>query len=206
MAYQQLAVIEAAVNNDVVSFTTAPEDIATAARNAKAALAAREQAEAQLRDAQNNARDIEARYKDTAADAVNAKVEMPSKAEMEAAEIEAIAANKRNMLAAADYNTAIGELFNKLSDPERRAAWLANMTTTASKLQATLESDKAGAIAAADEYAQLVALSWFIGQFGEYMTPPELNLPQLSATRAQLLATQLYKTPVAMPSTVVAAG
>ena len=184
MGYQELAIAEAAINNDVVDFSTAPEDIATAARNAKEALAARELAEAELRDAQNNARDIEARYKETAADAVNAKVEMPSKAEMEAAEIHAIAANKRNMLAAANYNTV----------------------TAAKKLQATLEGDKAGAIQAADDYAKLVALSWWLGQFGEYMNPPVLELPQLSVTRAQLLASQIYKTPEPTANTGTISG
>ena len=203
MGYQELAIAEAAINNDVVDFTTAPEDIAAAARNAKEALAARELAEAELRDAQNNARDIEARYKETAADAVNAKVEMPSKAEMEAAEIHAIAANKRNMLAAANYNTAIGEFFSRLSDPARRAEWLANMVTAAKKLQATLEGDEAGAIQAADDYAKLVALSWWLGQFGEYINPPVLELPQLSATRAQLLSNQLYVMPQPAPAPVI---
>lgn len=206
MTYNGLHVVESVLMSGLVRWDTAPKEVREAAELAGLAHIAMVQAQSDLHDAEvNNYVTIDA-WKDTASRAVSAGKAMPSKQDVDLAEVTVIARNRENMEATQAYRNAVGALWTLVDVEATREAWLENLRAECAKLAAVMLNDKAGAIASGVTYAQLIALSYWVGEWEYHLQPPQDDAPDLGQTRAALLNMKVWQKPVPMLETGTISG
>ena len=201
--YQPLHIIESAITNGTINWSTAPQRIRDAAAQAETAHALMLERQAALQDAEAENYVTIQNWKDTSAHAVSAGKPMPSKNDVDLAEVTVIARNNELNEASQDYRTKVGEVFNRCDPKEARDEGLDNINAECSKLAAVLLEDGQGSILAGQRYAGLVALSQWVGMYGTYMVPPSNEMSDLAATRSQLLNIKPWQKPTPAPVAIV---